>query len=80
MLEKLLDRISKGGNFSLQSLAQELGVSKELLEAMLSDLSRAGYLQLVEACGESDCGRCGSAATCKPREKVWMLVKEDHSK
>jgi Mn-dependent DtxR family transcriptional regulator len=44
MLEIILDRISQGGAFSTQSLAQELGVSKELVEAMLANLARAGYL------------------------------------
>lgn len=76
MLEKLLNRISQGGNFSTKSLAQELGVSKELIEAMLADLVRAGYLRQVERCGESECGTCRSAAGCKPREKVWMLARK----
>jgi len=74
MLEKLLNRISQGGNFSTKSLAQELGVSKELIEAMLADLVRAGYLRQVERCGESECGMCRIVAACKPREKIWMLA------
>jgi hypothetical protein len=77
MLEKLLDRVSKGGIFSTQSLAQELGVSKELVEAMILDLSRAGYIRPVEPCLEGECGRCLTATICKPWQKVWMLVKHD---
>jgi len=77
MLEKILDRISQGGAFSTHSLAQELGVSKELVEAMLANLARAGYLQPVESCGESGCGGCRTVAACKPRKKGWILVKKD---
>jgi FeoC like transcriptional regulator len=75
MLDKLLDRISQGGSFSTKSLAQELGVSEGLFEAMLADLIRAGYLQQVERCRDRECVGCSSAATCKPREKVWILSK-----
>jgi hypothetical protein len=76
MLEKLLERISQGGSFSKQSLARELGIGIELLESMLADLVRAGYLRQVERCGESECSGCPTAATCKPRPKVWMLVRK----
>lgn len=75
MLEKLLDRITRDGKFSVQSLAQEFDVSKELIEAMLADLVRAGYLRRVEGCEGGECGRCRAAACVKPRAKVWVLAK-----
>ena len=74
MLQKLLERISQGGGFSTRSLAREFGVSNELMEAMLGDLVRAGYLRSMDGCEQSDCGKCGTASSCKPRGKIWMLA------
>jgi predicted ArsR family transcriptional regulator len=79
MLEKLLERISKGGSYSAQSLSRELGVSKELVEAMLSDLCRAGYLQRVDGCSENQCAGCGTASACHPKGKVWLLGRRQGS-
>ena len=76
MLEKLLDRISREGSLSTPALAQELGVSIELIDAMVADLIRAGYLRPVERCGQGECGKCRIAAACKPREKMWVLAKK----
>jgi hypothetical protein len=76
MLETLLDRISKGRSSSIQSMAQEFGVSQELMELMLSDLTRANYLRRVEGCDESECDKCLLVSTCKPRGKVWKLVRK----
>ncbi len=77
MLEKLLDRISGAGSISTLSLAQELGVSEELIEAMVADLVRAGYLRPVAPCGEGECGACRSAMACKYRGKIWALVRKE---
>jgi hypothetical protein len=74
MLEKLLERISQGGTFSVQALAHEWAVTEDLMEAMLSDLERAGYLRLVEACGEGACGACTAPDACKTRGRVWIVA------
>ena len=79
MLPRLLKRISQGGTFSTQSLAWEFNVSSELMEAMLADLVRAGYLRLLDGCDAGACGSCGVAATCKPRGKIWFLVERNLS-
>lgn len=80
MLEELLERISQGGGFSTHSLALEFGVSNELMEAMLGDLVRAGYLRSMDRCEEADCGKCGMSASCKPRGKIWMLADKKLTK
>lgn len=74
MLQKLLNRISQGGRFSTQSLAHEFGVSQELMEAMLADLTRAGYLQSVNGCEARECGNCGFSQGCRPQAKAWILA------
>jgi len=79
MLQKLMERISQGGTFSIHSLAKEFNVSNELMEAMLADLARSGRLRLLESCDQGTCGSCGEAASCKPRGKMWMLAKKDPS-
>jgi hypothetical protein len=87
MLEKLLARISQGGIYSTHSLARELGVSQELVEAMLEDLVRAGRLQAIDACEthssdhrcssdrRGSCDRCGRAGSCQPCGKFWRLSR-----
>ena len=67
-----MGRISSGGTFSTLSLAQEFGVSKELVEAMLADLARMGLLKDMARCGESSCAHCGIASSCSSRGKTWM--------
>lgn len=76
MLEKLLKRISQGGNLTAQSLAAEFGVSRALMEAMLADLARAGYLRAVERCGKDNCRSCGEASVCKVQGKVWVQTQK----
>lgn len=76
MLERLLKRISQGGNLTTQSLAAEFGVSRTLMEAMLADLARAGYLRVVERCGKGECRGCGEASVCKVQGKVWVLAEK----
>ena len=77
MLDKLLKRISQGGGFSTQSLALEFDVSNELMEVMLGDLVRAGYLRSMDCCKLADCSKCGIAAPCKPRGNIWILANRD---
>ena len=74
MLEKLLKRISQGGGFSTHSLALELGITNELMEAMLGDLVRAGYLRPLERCREAGCSNCGASTSCQPHGKIWLLA------
>jgi hypothetical protein len=77
VLAKLLARIALGGVFTVQSLAEELGVSKELVEAMLADLERAGYLKSLDSCEGKKCRGCHSATTCTLPAKVWMVAEQE---
>ena len=64
MLEQLLRQIAAGGIHSYAQLARDLNVSEDLLEQMLEDLERMGYLQQMDASCDSHCGHCEVSATC----------------
>ncbi len=58
MLEELLRLVSDGGVHSYDELAGRLGVSRPLVEAMILDLVRLGYLRPAA-------GACASAPACR---------------
>ena len=85
MLERLLDLLASGGVHTPGELAACLGVSGGLLDQMLTDLSRMGYLRQVgdiacapsPAAPSSRCGGCslvGACAVGKSGGRVWALT------
>jgi predicted ArsR family transcriptional regulator len=74
MLERLLELIRAGGTQRIGDLAQALDTSPQLVQVMLEDLRRRGYLTAVDpACGRA-CGGCAFAcAKPIPRGQVWTL-------
>jgi predicted ArsR family transcriptional regulator len=78
MLERLLDLVGQGGVHSYTDLARQLDVSEELLEQMLQDLARMGYLRPVADGCEAHCAGCPMAEICAiggPR-RVWALTEK----
>ncbi|MGC8786430.1 MAG: FeoC-like transcriptional regulator [Anaerolineae bacterium] len=77
MLEKLLQIIATGGTHHLKQLAQQLDVSEALLESMIEDLVRLGYLQPLHAKCCADCRACPSAGECALgfANRVWALTE-----
>ena len=77
MLMQLLALIKRGGLHRPSELAVELGVSDSLVEAMLGDLERMGYLDRVGGgCGPGACPGC-SVACLRPGgqgDVVWQLT------
>lgn len=64
MLNRLLELLREGGTYRIVDLAHRLGATPELVEVMLEDLTRMGYLRLAGGeCAES-CGACPLAGTC----------------
>ena len=53
MLDRLLGLLRAGGIYTPDRLASQLGVSEQLVDQMLADLSRMGYLRSI------------SSATCR---------------
>ena len=78
MLERLLSLLGQGGVHSYADLARQLDVSEELLEQMLQDLVRMGYLRpLADGC-EAQCTSCPLEGTCAigGPTRVWTLTEK----
>jgi len=75
MLEQLLKLLGRGGVQSYQDLAAALSISEPLLEAMLENLARMGYLHAVDTCGGSchGCSSCGCSVQGQGR--LWSLTE-----
>jgi predicted ArsR family transcriptional regulator len=81
MLERLLSLVRQGGLHSYTDLARQLDVSEELLEQMLQDLARMGYLRPVADGCEAHCAGCPMAETCAigSPTRVWTLTEKGDS-
>lgn len=79
--------LREGGVHTPVELANRLDVSDRLVEQMLADLSRMGYLRSIssgtcqtvpngapESCG--DCPLSGTCAVCEPGSRVWALTQK----
>ena len=60
----------------MATLAAALGVSEALLEQMLADLERAGYVAAVDTGCEGHCGGCPSTGLCAllHGKRIWTLT------
>lgn len=76
MLQRLLALLAHRGTRTQAELARELGVSGELLEQMLDDLTRAGYLSLASGDCTGLCSHCPLSDTCSVGSsgRVWTLT------
>jgi hypothetical protein len=82
MLEKLLNLIRDHGVISPSALSSQLGISPRLLEVMLEDLQRRGYLDSIEepeACASGACQGCAVSGSCGTRPRVWQLRQEQEA-
>ncbi len=67
MLMKVLARLVQGGRYSNSIMAKELGIDEGMVEQMLVQLQRLGYIEKedMEACsGGCDCGNSSKKASC----------------
>jgi len=76
MLEQLLHMVAEGGLHSYEELAKRLSISVPLLETMLEDLARRGYLRPVDSDCGMHCTGC-SAGTCSITGpgRLWTLTE-----
>ena len=74
LLEQLLALLRGGGAHTVPGLAEELGTSPALVEAMVADLARRRLLRERPAqCCPGQCHGCVAAGTCAVGEtgRVW---------
>jgi hypothetical protein len=78
VLENLLQVLHEGGVHSPADLARRLGVGQELLEQMLADLERLGYLKQMSTDCPSHCADCPLSSHCTVVEggRVWSLTEK----
>lgn len=76
MLGKILQLIEQNGTISPAVIASQLGTSPQLVEMMLEDLERRGYLRSIlqpDACADSSCSGCPASGGCGVKPRVWQL-------
>ena len=76
-MRELIRTIAEGRAHTQADLARRLGVSEGLVERMLEDLARMGYLESVASCAE-ECAACPLAKMCivgRPR-RAWVLTEK----
>jgi DNA-binding Lrp family transcriptional regulator len=64
MLNRLLELLREGGTRRIRALADELNTTPELIEAMLEDLTRMGYLNRVGTGCSDKCTACPLSGMC----------------
>jgi Mn-dependent DtxR family transcriptional regulator len=74
MLERVLAIVAEGGLQSVAELARQLDVSEALIEMMLRDLARRGYLREVRSCHQA-CDHCSvNGCVSFVPDKIWTLT------
>jgi len=77
MLEQLLRLVAEGGVHSYEDLARQLSIPVPLLEMMLEDLARLGYLRPVGSdCGGHCAGCSVGACSITGPGRLWTLTEK----
>lgn len=78
MLHQLLELLRTGGTHRVADLARELETTPALVEVMLEDLSRMGYLKQVDGACAGKCTSCPMAGLCAAGQsgKIWTLMEK----
>lgn len=78
MIEELLRYLASGQTYTLSTLAQAVGVSEELIERMLADLERGGYVVTADMACEGHCEGCpmGSLCAMTHGKRIWSLTEK----
>jgi len=76
MLDEILLTLQAGGTQTLAGLARGLEVSEPLVEMMIEELARMGYLAPVNQSCTEQCGACPVAGPCAVggATRVWVLT------
>ena len=77
MLEEILRLLSAGQSLNAVQLARQLGVTHGLVDQMLIDLERGGYIaRFALGCETGQCEHCAGRAGChsQPTLSGWSLT------
>lgn len=76
MLRRLIEAVARGGSGNTRELAEELGVSPGVVDAMMDELARRGLVQRASDCSPG-CGDCPVGAVCASRGSggIWVLTR-----
>ncbi len=77
MLIALIKLIHTQPFASFEQLGEKLKVSSDMVEDMVADLSKRGYLKSYAECA-SACQNCSLSSACDPRAhpKIWSLTEK----
>ena len=83
MLNRLLELLREGGTRRIEDLARELDTTPQLVEAMLADLEKMGYVTGLRARCSEACAECPVSGMCAaggPSSEasdgqIWMLTE-----
>lgn len=77
MLINLLKAINHHPFSSLEQLGQEMKVSPDLMDDMVANLSKRGYLKSYEEC-QSACEHCSLSTNCEghAHPRIWTLTEK----
>jgi predicted ArsR family transcriptional regulator len=78
MLFELLELLKDGGTHRVADLAQRLDTTPQMVEMMLADLTRMGYLKTTDAACAGTCSTCEMAGLCRAEASgnVWVLTEK----
>jgi len=76
MLVEVLQLLAREEVFSKAELARRLEVSEEMVEQMLEELVRKGYLKAASISCEQSCSACPMRDVCAVRggNRLWVLT------
>ena len=80
MLEKLVNEIRAGGTLETGDLANRLGTTPQLIEAMLEHLQRSGLIQAHANCSDG-CLGCSLQDACRKPDagtiRLWQTTVDN---
>lgn len=78
MLERLLNYIRNDRTVSTAELSRKLGIDIRMVNVLLDELERRGYIQTFRTeigCKDGSCGECSLSGACDPDRLVLREVK-----
>ncbi len=79
MLMKILKEMARGETSSYASLAEKFGVTESMVEQMVFDLKRMGYIRNIvnDDCAPHTCKHCvSSCSDVRPVSAAWELTEK----